>query len=119
MVSLASLRLTTGGALPADPGERDPGLAQRHGRPVPRFHAVREFQRVAGRSAGKAVEEPLGEVHRTAGFLVRVEGAADLHLVALPQGRKAVVGEDGAEVRAFADVAEVNTSVVWHGATAI
>jgi hypothetical protein len=60
------------------------------------------------------MEEPLGEVHRTAGFLVRVEGAADLHLVALPHGRKAVVGEDGAEVRAPADVAEVDTSVVGH-----
>jgi hypothetical protein len=33
--------------------------------------------------------------------------------------QKAVVGEDGAEVRAFADVAEVDASVVSHGATAI
>ena len=117
LTALVSLRLTTGGALPTDPGERDPGLAQRHGRPVPRFHAVHEFRRVAGRSAGKAAEEPLGEVHRTAGFLVRVEGAPDLHLVALPHGRKAVVGEDGAEIRAALEGLAVYSSGVWHGAT--
>jgi hypothetical protein len=80
---------------------------------------VHELEHVAGRFAAEAVVDPPLEVHRAAGLHVVVEGARDLHLIALAPRRDAVVVEDGAEVRAFADVAEVDASVVSHGATAI
>ena len=67
-----------------------------------------------GRLAAEAVIDPLAEVHRAAGLPVVVEGAQDLHLLALPDRFEVVVGEDGAEVRAIPKVFEVNTSVVSH-----
>jgi hypothetical protein len=80
---------------------------------------VHELEHVAARVAAEAVVDPPLEVHRAAGLEVVVEGARDLDLIALPLRRDAVVGEDGAEVRALAEIHEVDTSVVSHGAAAI
>jgi hypothetical protein len=102
----------------AELGDLQGRVAQRAGRAVERLHPVHEVEHVAGVVAGEAVEDARGEVDRAARVLVRVEGAQDLDLVALAYGLQAVVGEDGAEVRACADVREVDSSVVcWHGAT--
>ena len=98
----------------ADLGEQDGRLSQRHGPPVPVLHAVHELEHVPFRRAAEAVEGPLGEVHRAAGLVVVVEGAADLQLVAPPNRLEAVVGEDGAKVRSLAEIREVNTSSIWH-----
>ena len=102
----------------ADLGEQDARAPERDGFPVPVLHPVHELEHVAGRLAGEAVVDPLAEVHRAAGLFVGMEGAPDFHLVALPHRRKAVVGEDGAEVRALPKIIEVNASIVCHGATA-
>jgi len=103
----------------ADLGEQDARAPKRDGFPVPVLHPVHELEHVAGRLAGEAMVDPLGEVHRAARLFVGMEGAPDLHLLAIAHGRKAVVGEDGAEVRATSKIIEVNASVVWHDATAI
>jgi hypothetical protein len=108
------------GAIPAgqfdaaDLGEQDTRVPKRDGFPVPVLHPVHELEHVAGRLAGEAMVDPLAEVHRAAGLLVGMEGTQDLHLVAVPDRLEAVVGEDGAEVRATSKIIEVNTSVVCH-----
>jgi hypothetical protein len=103
----------------ADLGEQDARLPQRHGLPVPVLHLVHELEHVAGRLAAEAVVDPPLEVHRAAGLHVVVEGARDLQLIPFPSWRDAVMAEDGAEVRALAEIREVDTSVVSHGAAAI
>jgi hypothetical protein len=103
----------------ADLGEQDARLPQRHGFPVPVLHLVHELEHVAARVAAEAVVDPPLEVHRAAGLHVVVEGARDFHLIALAPRREAVVVEDGAEVRALAEIHEVDTPVVRHGVAAI
>jgi hypothetical protein len=103
----------------ADPGDQEPHLPERGFGAVLRLHPVHEVEHVAGVVAGVAVEHPLAEVDRAARVVVVVEGAADLGLVPLPDHGEAVVGEDGAEVRAALDVLEVDASCVGYGATAI
>jgi hypothetical protein len=101
-----------------DAGEHDARLPQRNSLPVAVLHPVHELEHLAGRLAGEAMVDPLAEVHRAAGLLVGMKGAQDLHLLAFPDRLEAVVGEDGAEVRATSKIIEVNTSVVGHNATA-
>jgi hypothetical protein len=103
----------------ADLGDQEPHLPERGFGAVLRLHPVHEVEHVAGVVAGVAVEHPFGEVDRAARVPVVVEGAADLGLVPLPDHGEAVVGEDGAEVRAALDVLEVDASCVGYGATAI
>jgi hypothetical protein len=103
----------------ADPGDQEPHLPERGFGAVPGFHPVHEVEHVAGVVAGVAVEDSFGEVDRAARVTVVVEGAKDLGLVPLPHQSDAVVGEDRAEVRAALDFLEVDSSVVWHGATVI
>jgi len=102
----------------ADLGEQDARAPKRDGFPVPVLHPVHELEHVAGRLAGEAMVDPLAEVHRAAGLVVGMERAPDLHLLAIAHRRKAVVGEDGAEVCASPKIIEVNASVVCHDATA-
>ena len=99
----------------ADPGERDRRLADRDDIPAAHLHAVNEVEHVALDAAAGAetVEDLLLEVDRAGGLRVVMEGAADLALHS-PARREAVVGEDGAEVRACLDRVEVNTNVGTH-----
>jgi imidazoleglycerol phosphate dehydratase HisB len=83
---------------------------------TPRLHAVHELEDVAlePAAAGEAVEQPIGEIHREARMLVVMEGAAHLDLVAFSGRGEAVVGEDGAEIRARLDRLEVHAIVLCH-----
>ena len=82
------------------------------------FEPVHEIEHVALDPAAEAMEGPLGQVHRAAGLMIIVERPANFQLIAIPDRLEAVVGEDGAEVRALAKILEVNASVVGHDATA-
>ena len=61
-------------------------------------------------AGAEAVEDLLLEVDRAGGLRVVMEGAADLALHS-PARREAVVGEDGAEVRACLDLIEVDATI--------
>ena len=67
----------------------------------------------------KAVEQSFGKVHRTAGLRVITAGAPDLHLITLADRLQAEVGEDGAEVRAPADLHEAVRLFARRGAIAV